>query len=423
MTKARSLSRHEGANVLPLVRENEPSCLPSVDLVVGLMPGFVYVFNHDSFANDYSNRSVAEQLGYSPDEIRAFGADLFSQIVHPDDFPSLGAHMASIMALADDEEATLEYRVITKEGTLRWLRSVDAVFDRAADGRVVRHIGCASDITVEKEAEFRLLEMNASLEEKVSARTKDLATLNAELEERICARTLELQDAVDELEQLTYIATHDLKVPLNNLNRLGLMLCDAADTLTAEQAEQVRWVRECSEQLNAKVQGLVLVSQIRLGDAPPQFRLDLRAAVQSVVDVVYPTIGGNVFPIVINIENDFKVRFSGVELEAILAAVLDNSVKYAHPQRKLQINVSCGIEDGQVWLRVADNGLGIDSVRDIPTVFGLFQRGQKEPAGGGISLYCAQRMLHRCGGKITAEGTRGEWAAFTIHFPKEEVAA
>lgn len=395
-----------------------PLRLSSVDQVVRLMPGFVYVFNHTSFANDYANRSVATHLGYCAAEIRDLGPGLFQRIIHPDDLPALNAHMATIAALEDDAEAMLEYRVVTKTGAVRWLRSVDTVYDRAADGSVLRHIGCASDITTEMEAHLRLQDLNASLEEKVAERTRALAQLNAGLEARITARTAELEEAVEELEQLTHIATHDLKVPLNNLNRLGLMLSESGNGLSAEQAEQVEWIRQCAEQLNSKVQSLVLVTEIRMGARPSHDTLNLRAAVERAVRAAQPAMGRGALPVALHIDVALTVRFAAFEMDAILASLLDNAVKYAHPDRPLQVTIRAGRTGNGLWLEVADNGKGLDTKRDAATVFGLFKRGQKEPAGAGISLYCAQRMLQRCGATITAEGSRGVGATFRLVFPE-----
>lgn len=421
VTKAKSFDEDDLCSALPLSEVSVAGRIPSVDRVVSLMPGFVYVFNHTSYSNDYSNRTVASHLGYCSEEIRSLGADMFMQIVHPDDHALLGTHLERIAALTGEASATIEYRVITKDGDERWLRSVDTVFDRAVDGRVLRHIGCASDITDEKQAQLRLKELNAELEKKVAARTKDMATLNAELEERIYARTLELQDAVDELEQLTYIATHDLKVPLNNLSRLGLMLEDSAASLNGDQAEQVHWINECSEQLSAKVKGLVRVSQIRLGSEPPQEQLHLRTVVLAAVEAFKKPMASAAVSIQVEIPGGMTVGFASSELNSILAAVLENAVKYADSNRKLQIVILSGETVGQVWLSIADNGRGIDMTHDRPKVFGLFQRAHKEPAGGGVSLYCAQRMLHRCGGTMTVTGQRGVGAKFKIIFPKEKV--
>lgn len=135
-----------------------------------LVPGIIYVFNHQSMSNEYANRSIAEVLGYSPEEVKAMGEELLPTIVHPDDFERIAGHVAELQDLDDNEQAVWEYRAIARDGHEIWLRSIETVFTRAADGGVLRHIGIAFDITAEKTAELELLKANAALKEQVSRR-------------------------------------------------------------------------------------------------------------------------------------------------------------------------------------------------------------------------------------------------------------
>lgn len=423
MAQAKPQIVNNAATLLSPKRVNEAACVPTVDRVFDLMPGFVYVFNHVSYSNDYANRSVAEHLGYSSEEIQEFGTEMFMTIVHPDDHPQLAAHLGQIASLTGEDTATLEYRVLPKDGGVRWLRSVDAVFDRSGDGTVLRHIGCANDITTEKVAQLRLKTLNAELEYKVLERTRDLARLNAELEKRINLRTLELQETIKELEQLTYVATHDLKVPLNNLERLGRLLLDSAAGLDPSQSEHVQWINICSEQLSAKVKDLVQVSQIRRGAIPPQQEIDLCLAIHDFIEVSESHLARSnpSAQITTEIEEGLTVWFSRCDFDMIFKAVMDNALAYAKPDRPLQITIRGREDQGRVVLTVEDNGRGIDMAHDIPKVFGLFQRAHKYPTGRGVSLYCAERMLSRAGGEITVTGQPDIGATFQIFFPKRTV--
>ncbi|MEP2922335.1 PAS domain-containing sensor histidine kinase [Sulfitobacter sp.] len=403
------------SDTAPLV-PTSATTVPSIDRVVSLMPGFVYVFNHLTFSNDYTNRSVAQHLGYSSAEIKHFGDAMLAHLVHEDDQPLLGAHMQKIAGLEDNQTAVLEYRVKTKWGAVRWLRSVDRVFDRAPDGKVLRHIGCASDFTAEKEAEIALSKLNAGLEDKVAMRTRDLAELNEGLEQRINLRTRELEDTVDELEQLTFVATHDLKVPANNLSRLSRMLGEKIGVLPDQQAELVSWINTSAEQLQQKIQGLVLVAQLRLSNELPCLRLNLARQVQVAIEDLEKAMPGKRLPVVCDIPDHLEVEFSKFELGCILTSLLDNAVKYA-ALRPLRITIRGRVEEGRVVLTVADNGVGVDGERESAKVFGLFQRAHKTPAGSGISLYCDQRMLQRRGGDLSVSGARGAGAEFKIVFP------
>ena len=137
--------------------------------VVALVPGIIYVFNHDTMSNEYANRSIAEMLGYSPQEIIDMGDNLLPTIIHDDDFDLIAGHVADLQDLADHEQAVWEYRAIARDGHQVWLRSIETVFTRAADGGVLRHIGIAFDITAEKNAEAQLRAANVALKKQLVA--------------------------------------------------------------------------------------------------------------------------------------------------------------------------------------------------------------------------------------------------------------
>jgi len=321
--------------------------VPTIDRVVSLIPGFVYVFNHLTHSNDYTNRSFVLHLGYSNEEISYLGGGMFMRLVHEGDLSRLGAHMLEIAQLSDGESAVVECRVKTKDVNERWLRSVDRVFDRDPDGKMLRHIGCASDFTAKREAPLALTRLNAAPEEKVEERTWDLAELNAGLRERVSQRTCELEVADEELEQLTFIVTHDLKVPANNISRLAQMLgADVTDM--------------APEQLHQKITGLVFAAQLRLSSEFPCQRLNLGAQ-------------GASLPMICDVLEDLKAEFSKFELGSILTSLLDDSVKCA-ALRPLQMAMRARCGEGRAVLTVADNGIGIDGARDSAKVFELFQR-------------------------------------------------
>jgi hypothetical protein len=67
------------------------------------------------------------------------------------------------------------------DGKDRWL-SVRAEFERDDDGRAVRAFGVTQDITDRKRAEYEVRRLNASLEQRIQERTRDLKAAYDELE-------------------------------------------------------------------------------------------------------------------------------------------------------------------------------------------------------------------------------------------------
>ncbi|WP_243418681.1 PAS domain S-box protein [Synechocystis sp. PCC 6803] len=127
-----------------------------IESIAEATPSLLYIYDHIKQANIYSNRSVAEFLGYSPEEIKTMGASLFTNICHPEDLPRILAAIENCQKLRDGEILEIEYRVRDARQQWRWLLSRDLVFTRTETGQLWQTLGTAQDITQRKEAEIEL---------------------------------------------------------------------------------------------------------------------------------------------------------------------------------------------------------------------------------------------------------------------------
>jgi PAS domain S-box-containing protein len=90
--------------------------------------------------------------GYTLEETKAPG--FWQQLVYPEDAPILLKHIQAVLSGKPD---TMELRVFTKSGQVRWLRDFsNAVWDEDQN-RVVSLYGAVQDITEYKQAEQQLL--------------------------------------------------------------------------------------------------------------------------------------------------------------------------------------------------------------------------------------------------------------------------
>jgi two-component system, OmpR family, phosphate regulon sensor histidine kinase PhoR len=106
-------------------------------------------------------------------------------------------------------------------------------------------------------------------------------------------------------------------------------------------------------------------------------------------------------------------------LEQALVNLLDNAVKFNHPDG--EVTITCGYtDDRRVRIVVRDTGIGIAS-EDLKRIFERFYRADKarsRPAGGtGLGLPIVKEVIERMGGRVEVESQLGRGSTFTILLP------
>jgi len=143
-----------------------------------------------------------------------------------------------------EQVPVLEEKILTLSG-----RSVDVEVSSAPfvyEGDPALHV-ILRDITERKEAERKLRE------------------LNAELEQRVADRTAELESRNRELERFTYSVSHDLKAPLRGIDGYSrLLLEDHYENLDEEGREFLEIIRGASQQMSRLIDDLLDYSRMEL---------------------------------------------------------------------------------------------------------------------------------------------------------------
>jgi len=129
-----------------------------VNSVLNSTPNLIYVYDLINKKNIYCNRETVDFLGYTPEQIKEMGGDLFINIMHPDDVPKVIEHHQSLSQFGTMRE--IEYRMKDASGQWRSLRSRDVLFARTSTGEPWQVLGSAEDITDHKHLENRVMTLS-----------------------------------------------------------------------------------------------------------------------------------------------------------------------------------------------------------------------------------------------------------------------
>jgi len=285
-----------------------------------------------------------------------------------------------------------------------------------------------NDMLTEIDRRTRELEAsNAKLAQEAEERSRaerEVLRLNAELENRVRDRTAQLETANRELESFSYSVSHDLRAPLRAIDGFGQALVDDfPDNLPGDAKRYLSRIRASTQHMAQLIEDLLKLARVSRG--PLERRtVDLGEVARQVVGELQQREPGRA--VEVSVWDGMHAEGDPHLLRAALDNLIGNAWKFTAKSAEPRIEIGALKDRGRATFFVRDNGAGFDMAY-ADKLFGAFQRlhSTTEYAGTGIGLATVQRIVHRHGGRIWAEGEVGKGAVFffTLAFAGEEAAA
>ncbi len=313
--------------------------------------------------------------------------DAFREEIHPDDREHVLQAIGE--ATAQKRDHHIEYRIVRKDGSIRWVEGRGQLFLND-DGLPDRMLGVCADITERKRAEE--MEKQARLAAEEANRLKD---------------------------EFLAMVSHELRNPLSAI--LGWSAILNKGNTPDERAKQAYAVIERNARAEARlVESLLDLSRITAGQLKlDSERVNLPVLLEVVVDSIRPAADDKGIALEMTSQRDIVLIGDSGRLQQVFSNLLTNAVKFTSRGGRIQVRVARS--GSHAHIQVVDDGEGI-SPGFIPYVFERFRQAESTAArtqgGLGLGLAIVRELVRAHGGSITAESPgKGHGSTFTVTLP------
>jgi signal transduction histidine kinase len=308
-----------------------------------------------------------------------------------------------------------------------------------------------------KENERIIREQNVILETKVNERTLELSQANTELNQTL----IDLKEAEGQLVeaekmaslgQLTAGIAHEINNPINfvtsnitplnrdvdilidfiqEMERIGLsdMSAEEKQKLIDEQKEEMDYdylkmeirqllkgIQEGASRTSEIVKGLRVFSRLDEDDLK---KADLNDGLDSTIIVINNLLSNR-----IKLEKDYGdiplIECYPGKLNQVFLNILSNAIYAIHKKFGEQeggvLKITTSSSDTKVYIKIADNGIGMDEVTK-KKIFEPFFTTKDVGEGTGLGMSIAYNTIRRHQGEIQINSTPGEGSEFILELP------
>ena len=377
--------------------------------LIGNLQGVVYrCRNDENWTMEYLNDEIFNLSGYHASQLVGNNELSFEDLIYPEDRDMVRESVEA--ALNYGERYTLEYRIITRQGKVKWVWE-KGLGIRDEEGNYTFLEGFITDLTEIKENEKRIRDQL----EKISEINLDLSAAKEKAEESDRLKSAFLENM-----------SHEIRTPMNAILGFSEILVNNQELPDEKRNRFLQNISNSGEQLLRLINDIIDISKIESN----QLRLEYSSC----------NIDECILEILENVQNpDFRTRKKNLEFRfnpsvelnnpeflidttrfrQILYNLLSNAVKYTD-KGKIEIGYDLVERDSQKFIEfyVSDTGIGIPA-ENLEMIFERFAQAEnpKLIEGTGLGLSITRALVELLGGRIQVDSVLHRGSKFYVQLP------
>ncbi|WP_211218965.1 PAS domain S-box protein [Flavobacterium gelidilacus] len=350
-----------------------------IESLINTIDGIVWECDANTFEFTFISKKVENILGYTSEEWLSSKTFWKDHIYHEDKESVINFCSEKTNENLDHD---FEYRMVAKDGSIIWLRDIVNVVIENNEPVSLR--GIMIDITKTKEIE------------------KDLNTSFSLVKEQN-----------ERLLNFSYIVSHNLRSHTSNISSL-ISLIEITDDIE-EKEEMTELLKLASNSLNDTLLNLNEVVSIQTNITLTVEKINLLNYVETTLAVLSGQIKTNNVTILNLVNNEVEIKYNSAYIESILYNVISNAIRYSHKERNSIITIRYYKENESKVLEIADNGIGIDLLKNKNKIFGMYKTFSNSEDSRGIGLFITKNQVEAMGGKIIVQSELNVGTTFKIY--------
>ncbi|WP_242463024.1 ATP-binding protein, partial [Acinetobacter sp. Res13-Abat-PEC07-P2-02] len=208
----------------------------------------------------------------------------------------------------------------------------------------------------------------------------------------------EIAESIQREKRFTSNAAHELRTPLAAIRMHAQILQSARSVEELQEATQdiMRGVDKASRMIAQ----LLTLARLEPNAVQIKTQIDLVNIINSTVTMMDFHFHKAKIDLKLELTSALILAQSD-QLEIMLRNILENAIIYRSQTRAPIIKITCGIENGQPFVEIEDNGIGVDD-EQIPFIFQRFYRINQtsEVIGSGLGLSIVKQIVDLYSGEI-----------------------